>query len=43
MPAVRGEQLTGYLDSTKMMPPETITVTKADQSEEEVANPAYGF
>jgi hypothetical protein len=40
-PAMRGAQLTGFLDGTKKAPAEYIIVKKEDKSEEKVLNPEY--
>jgi hypothetical protein len=40
-PAVRGAQLTGFLDGTKKMPQEFIIVEKQDKTQEKVANPEH--
>jgi hypothetical protein len=40
-PAVRGAQLTGFLDGTKKALVEFITVQKEDKTEEKVLNPEY--
>ena len=41
LPTIRGAQLTSYLDGSKAMPLEKITVTKVDKTTEEVENPSY--
>jgi hypothetical protein len=40
-PAMRGTQLTGFLDGTKKAPAEFITVQKEDKTKEKVLNPEY--
>jgi hypothetical protein len=42
-PAVRGAQLTTFLDGTKEIPEEYILIEKADKQREKVPNPEYTF
>ena len=41
LPAIRGARLVGILDGSIVQPSPTIKTQKADQSIEEVENPAY--